>query len=228
MATLIDGKAIAEKLNQKTVLEVARLKKRGITPKLGVVLVGDHKPSHLYVKNKERAAMSLGIDFLLEKVPANITLPKLINLVAKIQSDPKLTGIIVQLPLPDHLDTYTVLQAIRPELDADCLTEVNLGKLFRGNPLVIPPTPGAIISIFEELKVSLVGKNVTIVGTGPLVGRPLALILMSEHATVTTCNRKTRGLKEKCRSADILISVSRMLLVEEIENPTHCLLSLSL
>lgn len=200
---LIDGKTIADQI-----LASARERIRALphTPKLAVVLVGDDKPSHTYVRKKGETAKMVGIDFHLEKLPASATTNDVRTTVERLQGDPRLSGLVVQLPLPEHIDTNAVFFAIHPDVDVDCLTDKNLGKLVMNTGDLIPPTPGAVMNILEHLKVDLAGKNVTIIGVGPLVGKPLAIMMMNERASVTTCNSKTRDTKEKCLSADIIVT----------------------
>lgn len=207
MGQLIDGKKIAERLNEQTADRVAALKKQGITPKLAVVLVGDDLPSATYVRKKGQAAKKAGMDFALHAIPGSISTAELLLQLHDIQNDPTLSGIIVQLPLPDHIDTNTILNSIHPQLDVDCLTDINLGRLIMKTNTIVPPTPGAVMSILRDIdKKDLVGKNVVIIGAGPLVGKPLAVMMMNERASVTTCNSKTVDTKTKCLMADIIVT----------------------
>ncbi len=206
MGTAIDGKLIAKKIEQKTAERVALLKKKGIIPKLAVILVGTDLPSQTYVRRKGEAAKRIGMDFDLHTYPEKISLKKLIDEINKIQKDKKLTGLIVQLPLPEHFYTTDVLNTIHPELDVDCLTDVNLGKLVMKTNYLVPPTPGAVMSIIHDLKIDLVGKNVTIIGMGALVGKPLAIMMVNERASVTTCNSETKDVKTKCLTANIIVT----------------------
>jgi len=204
-ATLIDGKAIAKTIHKKTAEKAKELKKQGISPKLAVVLIGDDRPSQLYVKKKMQAAERVGIEFELHNFPNDIYEDRILQKLRDIQEDSTLTGLIVQLPIPEHFYPH-VINAVRSELDVDCLTETNLGKLLMQTNTIVPPTPGAALAILESLKMDIQGKNITIVGTGVLVGKPLAVMLMNLGASVTTCNVHTTDVKEKCLQADILIS----------------------
>ncbi len=206
MGTLIDGKAIAKKINQETAKRLKKLKRRGITPRLEVVLVGDDKASAMYDRMKGVAAEKLGIGFALHQFPAAIKADKLIKKIKAIQKRPGLSGLIIQLPLPEHLYTPEVLNTIRPDADVDCLTDANLGKLIMKTNTLLPPTPGAVLTIIENLKIKLPGKNVTIVGMGALVGKPLAIMMVNEGASVTTCNSRTKNIKAKCLGADIIVT----------------------
>ena len=206
MGQLIDGKLIAQKIEAAVAQQVAALKQKKITPTLAVILVGEDKPSQTYVRKKGEAAERLGIKFILEKLPTETTTAQLLKSLKKIQKTKNLSGLIVQLPLPKHIDTNTILNAINPAFDVDCLTDVNIGKMVMKTNLITPPTPGAVLAILDDLKVQLEGKNVTIIGTGALVGKPLAILLMNAGASVTTCNSTTRDTKAKCLSADIIVT----------------------
>ena len=148
---LIDGKKIAEKLNAETAQHVETLKKNGITPTLGVILVGNNPASATYVHKKEQAAKKIGIGFKLYHFPENISESELLAALDEIQTKKEVTGLIIQIPLPEHLYTLTILNALHAELDVDCLTAENMGKLFLGSHSIAPPTPSAVISILEDL-----------------------------------------------------------------------------
>lgn len=208
---LIDGKAIAEKIEAETARRVALLKEKGARPKLAVFLIGEDKPSQKYVKKKGEAASRVGIEFALCELPGDIGMAELIDKIEDVQhpadtGGEELSGIIIQLPLPEHLYTTEVLNVIHPEIDVDCLTDVNMGKLVMKTNHIVPPTPGAVITIIKDLGVNLTGKNVTIIGAGALVGKPLSIMMMNERASVVTCNSATRDIKEKCLSADIIVT----------------------
>ena len=203
---LINGKALAEKIVAKTKAKVKQLKKLGSTPKLAVVLVGNNPASEIYVKKKGEAALRLGMDFTLHRFPKTIKFSELLHTLEDIQADPTLSGLIVQLPLPKHLPVNTIINAVKPEYDVDCLSDVNFGKLILNTFTIEPPTAGAIMEILNSLKIELAGKHVCVVGTGALVGKPIAIMLMNKEATVTTCNSSTKKLSEKCRTADIIIT----------------------
>lgn len=206
MGTLINGKALAEKINQETTKRLKKLTGQGITPRLEVILVGDDAASAMYDRMKGAAAEKLGIGFALHQFPTTIKTIELIKKIKTIQERPNLSGLIIQLPLPDHLYIPKVLNAILPDIDVDCLTDVNLGKLIMKTNTLVPPTPGAVLTILEELKIKLPSKNVTIVGMGALVGKPLAIMMVNEGASVTTCNSRTKNIKEKCLMADIIVT----------------------
>ncbi|MEK7158613.1 MAG: bifunctional 5,10-methylenetetrahydrofolate dehydrogenase/5,10-methenyltetrahydrofolate cyclohydrolase [Patescibacteria group bacterium] len=206
MSILIDGKAVAKKIERETAQHVKELATRGVIPKLTVVLVGDDRASVTYVHKKGQLAKNVGIKFELLKLPASITSSDLQRRLRDIQRDRTLSGLIIQLPLPEHLTAPDVLNSIQPNLDVDGLTDVSMGRLMMGTADILPPTPSAVMTILEHLSVDLTGKSITIVGTGALVGKPLSVLMMNANATVTTCNAATRNLDTECRSADILIS----------------------
>src|SRR3989344_7811084 len=206
MGSLINGQAIAQKINTVTKRKAEELSERGIIPRLAVVLVGEDKASQVYVGRKEKMARELGIDFALHQFPARISKENLLGEREHIQADPSLSGLIIQLPLPEKLYAREVLDAIKPELDVDFLTDSKLGTLVTKSNQLDPPTAGAVMEIFRELKIDLVGKNVVVIGAGVLVGRPLAFLLMNARATVTVCNSATQNLVELCKEADSVVS----------------------
>jgi methylenetetrahydrofolate dehydrogenase (NADP+)/methenyltetrahydrofolate cyclohydrolase len=206
MSNIIDGKAIATKIESEITDQVISIKKRGITPKLAVVLVGEDKPSRIYIKRKKEAAQRVGIDFTLHEMPENISKENLIQAINKIQDeDPQLTGLIIQLPLPERLYVPEVLNAIHTDIDVDCLTDSNIGKLVMKTNHIEPPTPWAVVKTLKEINFDLTGKNVVIIGAGALVGKPLAIMLVNELASVTTCNSRTKDIKKKCLEADVIV-----------------------
>lgn len=203
---IVDGKKIAEKIFIRLQSEVSILKQNDINPKLGVFLIANDQPSHTYVSKKGEACKKIGVDFLLKKYEENITECELIKEIEDVQKNENLTGLIVQLPLPEHIDASRVIKHINPEIDVDCLTETNLGKLIIGNYCIQPPTPGAILEILKYHNIDLKAKRVVLMGTGTLIGRPLANLLFHMKATVSTCDSSTKNPEEITRTADILIS----------------------
>lgn len=206
MNYLIDGKQIANTVLAKVTAQVALLKNKQIIPKLVVVLVGTDKPSQTYVTRKQQAAELCGIKATIVTLPETTSQADLIDQIQTLQTDPTLSGIIVQLPLPEHLYTPAVLNAIKPDYDVDCLTQVNLGKLIMNNAPWLPPTPAACLEIIKSLGLEVAGKNITIIGVGALVGKPLAIMLMNARASVTTINSSTKDKEAKCLAADIIIT----------------------
>ena len=203
---LIDGRQLATYIRKQTKQRAELLIQKGTQPALAVLIVGDDKPSHTYVRTKERAAKKAGINFLLKTLPKDASKEDIIKTINAIQSDPTVTGLIAQLPLPNRAWENDVVNAIRPDIDVDCLTDTNLGKLVAETNTIVPPTPGAVMDILESLDVDIAGKHVVIVGTGTLVGKPLAIMMMNRLATVVSCNVHTKNLTELCKKADILVS----------------------
>jgi len=207
MAEIVQGKKIAQGIYKRLEKKVADLKKKGITPKLGVILVGDDKPSQTYVRKKGQAAEKIGVDFVLKNFPASISEKRLIEEINKMQKPAqKFTGLIVQLPLPKKMNVGKVLETINPDIDVDCLTQTNLGKLVTGSYKIKPPTPDGMMEILKKHKVQLKGKRVCVVGAGALVGKPLVNMLMNEEATVIICNYFTPNLKEYTQNADVIMT----------------------
>lgn len=207
MAQIVAGKKIAKNIYRRLEKKAADLKKKGMAPKLGVILVGDDKPSQTYVRKKGQAAEKIGVDFVLKKFPASISQKRLIKEIDKMQKPArKFTGLIVQLPLPKKMNVGKVLETIDPDIDVDCLTQTNLGKLVTGSYKIKPPTPDGMMEILKKHKIKLKGKRVCVVGAGALVGKPLANMLMNEEATVSVCNYFTPNLKEYTQNADIIMT----------------------
>ncbi len=206
MGNLIDGQSIAEHLNKINAARVRRLGEKKIVPSLGVVLVGDHAPSKTYVRKKGEMAKNIGIHFSLHEYASDIHTTPLIEKIKSLQDDADLSGLIVQLPLPKQIDTNAVLNSLRPDIDIDCLTNENIGKLVMNTHRVAPPTARAVLRILEHLNIELIGREVTILGAGPLVGKPLAIMMMNARASVTVCNSATKDIAAKCRSAEIIVT----------------------
>lgn len=206
MGTLIDGKLIAEDILSATQKQTKRLRNQGFFPHLGIILIGNNPASEVYVRRKQSAAERIGVRCTLYRFPATIRQNQLMGEMSRIQAEEGLSGLIVQLPIPEHLYTPEVLNAVQPELDVDCLTDISIGRLAMGTSIIEPPTAGAIMAIVRHLGIDLVGKNVTIVGMGALVGKPLALLLINARASVTTANSATKPLSAKTKNADIVVS----------------------
>jgi len=203
---LINGKKIAEKINTATRSVVRKIKKNGYNPKITVFLVGGRPESEIYVRQKEKSAVKLGFSFELKRFEENVKQADLVNAIVREQWKKETSGIVLQLPLPKHLDPYAVLSNLTPETDIDCLSDVSLGRLVLQNNLVVPPTAGAVLEILKKQKVNLSGKKVVVIGSGLLVGKPLVMILMNEKATVTVCNSLTKNLTNICREADVIVT----------------------
>jgi len=203
---IIDGKSLALKIEEELTKKVQKLKEQNIVPKLCVVYVGNDASSKTYIRRKQEAAERVGVEFKLFTFPADILKTKLIGQIISIQRTEKPHGLIVQLPLPEHLYSPEVLNAVDASIDVDCLTHINQGKLIMKTNTIEPPTPAAVMAILKNLKVKLQGKNVTIIGTGALVGKPLAVMMMNAGASVLTCNSKTKDTKARCLKADIIVT----------------------
>jgi methylenetetrahydrofolate dehydrogenase (NADP+)/methenyltetrahydrofolate cyclohydrolase len=202
---ILDGKALAARIKEGLKKEVAQLTAEGLTPGLAVILVGEDPASQVYVRNKERACAELGINSWKHHLPADTSQEDLVQLVKRINADPEVHGILVQLPLPAQIKTEAVLDAIDPAKDVDGFHPVNLGLLAAGRPGIIPCTPAGVIELVKESGVEIAGKECVIVGRSNIVGKPLAFLFLQEHGTVTICHSRTRNLEEVCRRADILV-----------------------
>ncbi|UFS70383.1 bifunctional methylenetetrahydrofolate dehydrogenase/methenyltetrahydrofolate cyclohydrolase FolD [Geomonas sp. RF6] len=206
MANIIDGKAIAAKVRAQISAETARLKEAGVVPGLAVVLVGEDPASKVYVSMKEKACSDVGIYSDEYKLPAETTESELLALIEKLNKDDKIHGILVQLPLPKHINTEKVLEAISPEKDADGFHPYNVGRLVIGKPLFQPCTPYGVMVMLKEAGVDLSGKEVVVVGRSNIVGKPVAFMCLQQNATVTLCHSKTKDLPAKVAHADVLIA----------------------
>ncbi|MFH1947437.1 MAG: bifunctional 5,10-methylenetetrahydrofolate dehydrogenase/5,10-methenyltetrahydrofolate cyclohydrolase [Candidatus Magasanikbacteria bacterium] len=205
IAQIIDGKKIAENILNRLKSEVALLQAKNINPKLIVVMVGDHKPSKTYIRKKQEAAEQIGIEFVLHKYPAEISKDDLVAEIKQIQKQENPSGLIIQLPLPEPLYTPEVLNAVDPNIDVDCLTNENIGRLVMRTGFLLPPTPYAVKTIIKELGIKVTGQNICIIGAGALVGKPLSIILSNKGGTVTLCDENTKNIKEKSSRADIVV-----------------------
>ena len=206
MANIIDGKALAEKLQAKLAEKTAKLKaETGQEPGLVVILVGENPASQLYVRNKERSALAAGFRSEVVRLPESTSQEELLTLIAKYNQDPAWHGILVQLPLPAHIDDEAVLLAIDPDKDVDGFHPTNMGRLWSGHPLMIPSTPAGIMEMFREYKVDLEGKNAVVIGRSNIVGKPMAQLLLSKNATVTLTHSRTHHLAKIAKKADILV-----------------------
>lgn len=209
-AKIIDGKAIAQKIREGIKREVEELRNKGIVPGLVTILVGENPASVSYVTAKQKTAHELGFYSVQENLPENVSEEELLKLIDKYNKDPKIHGILVQLPLPKHIDERKVINAIDPRKDVDGFHPVNVGKLVIGEPCFIPCTPYGILMLLAEIGVQVDGADVVVVGRSNIVGKPIAILLMQKrkpvgNATVTVCHTGTKNLAEHTRRADILI-----------------------
>jgi len=206
VAELIDGKAIAAEMRQQIAADTGELIAQGVTPGLAVVLVGEDPASRVYVSMKEKACAAAGIYSVEHKLAAETSETELLQLIAHLNSDEQIDGILVQLPLPEHIDEAKVLEAISPHKDVDGFHPYNVGRLVTGNPVFQPCTPYGVMKMLEYTGVDLKGKDVVIVGRSNIVGKPLALMCLAEHATVTICHSRTVDLPQKVAAADVVIA----------------------
>ena len=203
---IIDGKALAQKMQAELAEKTAKLKeKSGQTPGLVVILVGENPASQVYVRNKERSAIAAGFRSEVVRVSDSITQEELLFLINRYNQDPSWNGILVQLPLPAHIDEEAVLLAIDPEKDVDGFHPTNMGRLWSGHPVMIPCTPAGIMEMLREYNVELEGKRAVVIGRSNIVGKPMAQLLLAKNATVTLTHSRTHHLAEIAKQADILI-----------------------
>lgn len=203
----LDGKALAQKIQLELKEQIAQLEpKIGRPPGLAVLMVGDNPASAVYVRNKERACKKVGIASMGQHFSGDTTQEELEQVIAQSNQDQRVDGILVQLPLPSHLDSIALLHRIHPDKDADGLHQVNLGKLVRSESGLRSCTPGGIMRLLQEYDISLSGKKAVVVGRSILVGKPIALMLLEKNATVTIAHSRTQDLGAVCREADILVA----------------------
>lgn len=205
-AKLLDGKAIAAQVEEALAQRVTALEKQGITPGLTVILVGDDPASQTYVHNKEKACARLGIRSQTVKLPAHAAQQDLEAAICRANQDKTIHGILVQLPLPGHLDAEHALALIQPEKDVDGFHEVNLGRLMRGTADVVACTPKGVMRMLDSAGIDPAGKNTVVIGRSLIVGKPMALLLLARDATVTVCHSHTRNLADITRQADLLVA----------------------
>lgn len=207
MAKLISGKAVSAALRTQIREETAALRENhGIHPGLAVVLVGNDPASQIYVRNKQKACEEVGFRAFEYRLNENSTQEQLLDLIRVLNKDDKVHGILVQLPLPKHIDEQTVILTIAPEKDVDAFHPMNVGRIMIGNYEFLPCTPAGVMELIDSTGVDLNGANCVVVGRGNIVGKPMAMLLLHRNATVTICHSRTRNLAEVCAGADILVS----------------------
>ncbi|MEW6724388.1 MAG: bifunctional methylenetetrahydrofolate dehydrogenase/methenyltetrahydrofolate cyclohydrolase FolD [Bacillota bacterium] len=205
-AQIIDGKEVARQVREELKSDIEMLiKEKGQAPGLAVVLVGEDPASQTYVASKEKMSKRLGLYSEVHRLPASTRQEELLALVGRLNQDNKINGILVQLPLPEHIDEKTILNAIDPRKDVDGFHPVNVGNLVIGDRGFIPCTPAGIIELIERTGTEIKGKHAVVVGRSNIVGKPVAMLLLHRHATVTICHSRTRDLGEVCRQADVLV-----------------------
>lgn len=204
MTIILDGKKLRDKIFESLKAELDKMSEK---PTLAVILVGENPASQIYVRNKKKTAEKLGINSLSIEYPADISEKELLSKIQELNNDKNITAILVQLPLPEHINKNKIIDAILPQKDVDGLTPYNLGKLFSGEePYVYPCTPKGILLLLDEYNIELDGKNVVVVGRSNLVGKPVAQMLLKRNATVTMCHSHTKNLSEITKTADIVVS----------------------
>lgn len=206
MAEIIDGKKLAKEVREELKIKCEELKEKGINPKLAVIMVGDDKASQVYVRNKSKACDEIGIEFDEHLLDGNTKQEELIELIQNLNRDHKIHGILLQSPIPGHLDINEAFRTIAPEKDVDGFNPVNVGKLCLNQDTFVSCTPYGIMKMFEAYDIDLTGKNVTILGRSNIVGKPLIQCCLNKNATVTVCHSKTKDLKEHTKNADVVIA----------------------
>ncbi|MCM3256710.1 bifunctional methylenetetrahydrofolate dehydrogenase/methenyltetrahydrofolate cyclohydrolase FolD [Paenibacillus lautus] len=204
-ATIISGKQISEEIRKGIALEVEQLTKQNVRPGLAVVLVGDDPASHVYVRNKEKACHDLGFYSEVHRLPADSSQNEVLALVDKLNAQESIHGILVQLPLPKHIEEKAVIDAIAVEKDVDGFHPVNVGNLVIGDDSLLPCTPAGVIEMIKRTGIEIAGKHAVVIGRSNIVGKPVSLLLQRENATVTMCHSKTGNMAEIARQADILV-----------------------
>ena len=202
---IIDGKKISENLIAEIKSEINEIKKSGKSIGLSVILIGEYAPSKIYVRNKEKKAKEVGINSEVIRFPENINQKEVISKVKELNDDENVSGIVVQLPLPNHIDKEKIINSIAPNKDVDGFHPINVGNLASGYDAVVPCTPLACLLLLKSLKINLTGKHAVILGRSNLNGKPMAQLLLKENCTVTILHSKTKDIKTECRKADILV-----------------------
>lgn len=205
-AAIIDGKALAAQVKAEAAAETERLKAQGVTPCLAVILVGEDPASQVYVRGKVRDCAECGIESRELRLPAETSQPELLARIAELAADETVHGILVQLPLPAHLDETTVINAIPPEKDVDGFSPVNVGRMQTGQECYLPCTPAGCLRMIQSTGVDLCGKQAVVIGRSNIVGKPAALLLLQQNATVTICHSRTQNLAQICAQADVLVA----------------------
>lgn len=206
MAEIINGKKLAKEIREDLKIKCEELKEKGIKPQLAVIMVGDDNASQVYVRNKSKVCDEIGIEFEEHILDANIEQKVLIDLIEKLNKDKNIHGILLQSPIPEHLDINEAFRAIAPEKDVDGFNPLNVGKLCLNQDTFVSCTPYGIMKMFEAYNIDLTGKNVTILGRSNIVGKPLIQCCLNKNATVTVCHSKTKDLKQHTQNADVVIA----------------------
>jgi methylenetetrahydrofolate dehydrogenase (NADP+)/methenyltetrahydrofolate cyclohydrolase len=205
MAQIIDGKKISAEIRAEIAAEVREMKAEGINPGLAVIIVGENPASQVYVRNKGKACEEVGIYSEIIEMPEATSEEALLAKIAELNERKEISGILVQLPLPKHINEAAVIAAISPDKDVDAFSEVNVGKIMIGNHRFLPCTPAGVMELITRSGLSIEGKNAVVIGRSNIVGKPQAMLLLHANATVTICHSRTKNLAEVCRTADILV-----------------------
>lgn len=206
MLKLIDGKQLAQKRRGEVKAMVEQLKAKGIVPGLAVILVGDDPASQIYVRNKEKACQEVGFYSEVHRLPEETSQEELLALIGRLNGDERIHGLLVQLPVPDHIDEHAVIRAISPQKDVDGFLPENVGALLIGEPAFEPCTPKGCIDLIKQTGIEIAGKKAVVVGRSNIVGKPVAVMLLRENATVTICHSKTKNLRDELLTADIVVT----------------------
>ena len=206
MYSLIDGKAISSSVRKKIKSETDELKKKGITPGLAVIIVGNNSASRVYVNNKKKACEQVGFNSYEYALKEETTTEELLSLIDKLNNDNNVDGILCQLPLPHSIDENAVLTAISPDKDVDAFHPVNCGRLFIGNQKFLPCTPAGIMEMLKYCNIDVSGKNCVVIGRSNIVGKPMAMLLLQSNATVTICHSKTKNIADFTKKADVIVA----------------------
>lgn len=205
VAEIINGQLLAKELRENMKNEVAELKQKGLTPHLTVILIGDDPASHSYVRGKEKASAEVGISSEIIRMEKTVDQKTLLTKIAELNKDENVHGILVQLPLPNHIEEQKVIEAIDPAKDVDGFHPINIGRMMVGQDAFLPCTPYGIIEMLKSKNIEIAGKHVVVIGRSNIVGKPMGQLLLNENATVTYCHSKTQDIKNYTKKADILI-----------------------
>jgi len=206
MANLIDGKEVSAKVKSEVRDETAKLKEQGITVGLAVVIVGNNAASRVYVNSKKKACEEVGFNSYEYSLDENITQQELLDLVDVLNNDDKVNGILVQLPLPKHIDENAIINSISPDKDVDAFHPFNVGKIMIGEFAFLPCTPAGVMELIDSTGVDISGKSAVVIGRSNIVGKPMSMLLLHRNATVTICHSKTTNLADVCKTADIIVA----------------------
>ncbi|HEX2927879.1 MAG TPA: bifunctional methylenetetrahydrofolate dehydrogenase/methenyltetrahydrofolate cyclohydrolase FolD [Ruminiclostridium sp.] len=204
-AKVLNGTELAAKVKAELKAKIEELKLKGINPGLAVIIVGDDPASRVYVNHKKNDCAEIGIKSFEYALPASTSEEELLDLIETLNNDDAVNGILVQMPIPKHINEDKVIAAISPKKDADCFHPMNVGNLMIGKPEFLPCTPAGVVELLEENNIDIAGKHCVVVGRSNIVGKPQAILLLAKNATVTICHSKTANIQEICKSADILV-----------------------